>query len=107
MNPRQKGNYYRNKTKAFLEKDGWKVQNLEIPKRVFVKGQVFYTRQDLWGADLICVKNEELLIVQNKSNPVDISKGIKELKKAPWPDFVEKWVVIWPLRAREPQIIKI
>ena len=107
MNPRQKGNYYRNKTKAFLEADGWVVENIEVPKRIFVKGQMFYTRKDLWAGDLIAVKDQTLLVIQNKSNPVDINKGIKELKEAPWPNSVKKWVVIWPLRAREPKIIQV
>lgn len=108
MNKIRKGSYYRLKTKKWLEKDGFKVENLEISQRIFTKDKkVIFIKKDLWGADLLASNGVQLIVIQNKANKGDISKGIKELKSAPWPAFVKRWVVFWEYRAREPEIIEV
>lgn len=108
MNKTRKGNYYRLKTKKWLEKEGFQVETLEKTMRIFADDKrVIFIKKDLWGADLIASNGSELIIVQNKTNRTDVSKGIRELKAAPWPGFVKKWVVIWPPKAKEPRIVEV
>ena len=91
-----------------MEADGFKVENLEKSQRIFTDDKkVIFIKRDLWGADLICSNGKELIVIQNKTDKGDVSKGIRELKTAPWPDFVKKWVVIWPFKGREPEIVEV
>ena len=106
INRVRKGSYYRLKTKKWLEKDGYLVENLEKSQRIFTKSRVIFIKNDLWGSDLIAKNGKEMIFVQNKTNKGDISKGIKELNKTIWPPFIKKWVVIWKPRAREPEVIE-
>ena len=107
MSKIQKGNYYRLKTKKWLEKDGYLVENLEKNQRIFTKGQVIFIKRDLWGGDLVAKNDKEIIWIQCKTNKVDISKGIKELSQTIWPPFVKRWVVIWPYKAREPEVVEV
>jgi len=107
MSKISKGNYYRLKTKKWLEADGYLVETLEKLQRIFVKGQVFFAKKDIWGGDLVAKNNKEIIWIQCKTNKVDINKGLKELNATIWPSFVKRWVVIWPLRAREPEVVEI
>lgn len=114
MNRVRKGNYYRLRTKKFLEKEGYLVENLEKSQRLFIKGKnppyddkVIFIKKDIFGGDLIAMKKDELIFVQCKSNSVDINKGVNEFKKFPFPDFVKKWVVYWQPRSKEPNITEI
>ena len=105
MSKISKGNYYRLKTKKWLEKDGWTVENLEKTQRIFTKDKgVLFIKSDLWGADLIAVNGIDIIFVQCKTHKSDISKGIKELSRVPWPASVKRWVVRWDAGAREPTI---
>lgn len=108
MNKIKKGNYYRLKTKKWLEKDGYLVENLEKSQRIFTKDKkVIFIKKDIWGCDLIAKNKNELIFIQVKADKGDISKGIKEINKTPWPDFAKKWVVFWPYKAKEPEIIEV
>jgi hypothetical protein len=107
MDKTQKGYYYLYKTKRYLEKRGWKVQKLEVPKVVFFGGKKVITHTDLWGADLIAIKGKRIAIIQNRTNKVDILPAIKNLEKQPWPNILEKWVVYWEKNSRTPTIIDI
>ena len=104
MNKISKGNYYVKKTKEFLEKEGWVVEKSEINFKIWTPKGIFFKKKDLFGADLICINGKDIVFVQVKTNKVDVNKGLAEFKKYPFPAFVKKWVVIWPVRAREPQV---
>lgn len=98
----QKGNYHRRRTRNWLELEGFEVETCEVAYRVWDKrtGAVIYRKRDLWGADLIASKENELHAIQVKANKGDIAKGYRELAKAPWPTTVRRWVVYWPARRR-------
>jgi len=106
MNRVAKGNYYRLKTKKWFEKEGYLVENLERIQRIYTLKGVIYAKKDVWGSDLMCKNDKEIIFIQCKTNKGDINKGIKELNNTCWPDFVRKMVVIWPVRAREPEVIE-
>lgn len=101
-----KGNYYRHKTIEFLKEQGYEVEILEKHQRVMSKGQVLFIKRDIWGCDLIAKNDSEIIFIQCKTNRADISKGMKELNKTPWPSHVKRWVVLWTPREKEPEIIE-
>lgn len=107
MTRSQKGNYYRLRTKKWLQKKGFKVETLERIKRyVDKKGVMRFAKSDLWGADLIAANKEQMIFVNSVFGRSHISPHIKEFLKYPYPLFVELWVVVWEKGAREPEIIE-
>jgi hypothetical protein len=112
----QKGNYYRNRTKAWLESLGYTVANLERKQRIQIPDKdggpdkIFFRTSDIWGSDLIARNEERMVFIQVKSNPVHIAQGMREINKGPWPPTVERWVVYWPPRRRSkdgPDIVEV
>lgn len=105
-----KGNYYKLRTKKWLQEQGYEVVNMEVQRRVFIPARpgfpekVLFIKQDLWGADLLASNRKELIAVQVKTHTTDIARGVKALCAAPWPGSVKMWVVLWPYRGREPVI---
>jgi len=60
----------------------------------------------LLGADILLLNKEknEMIFAQIKSNKADISAGIKEFQRYPFPDNVKRWVVLFEPRKKEPII---
>jgi len=107
LNKIKKGNYYRLKTKKWLEKDGYQVAILECRQRIFTPKGIIFIGRDVWASDLMAANKEDLIFIQVKSNKVDIVKGMAEFKKYLFPSFVKKWVVYWESRAKEPIITEV
>jgi len=109
MSTKSKGNYYKLKTKKYYEDKGYNVQNMEVPQRAFnpKTKQVFYVRRDILGADLLAYNKEQLILIQVKLNHKHDAEAIREFMKYDLPDFVERIVVVWVPRAKEPDIIYI
>ena len=98
MSTIRKGNYYRNRTRQWLEQEGWTVAVAETNYGVYTGDRVVYVKRDLWGGDLIAKNEEEIVWVQVKANDGDVAAGAKQLLAAgPWPG-VSLWVVYWPPR---------
>ncbi len=104
MNKRQKGNQQRLKTKKWLEKQGWIVETSEVNKIAYFGGRLVAIHKDLFGSDLLCLNGKDILFVQCKTNKSDISSGIKEFQKYPFPKSVKRWVVLWEPRIKKPII---
>ena len=102
-----KGNYYQTKTKKFFEADGWMVASVEKNQRIFTPRGVIFVKRDFWGSDLIAVKGEQMMFIQSKTNRAHINSGLNEFRKYPMPSFVKQVVVIWEIRAKEPEIIEV
>ncbi|HOM27321.1 MAG TPA: hypothetical protein PKV21_07430 [bacterium] len=106
-----KGNYYKKKTKEFLEKQGYVVEYLEKIQRIYTKGKLIFVKRDLFGADLIALSKQKCLFIQVKSGGkntgINIKKAIEEFNKYPFPDFIDRWIVVWKERVKEPEIIDI
>ena len=107
MNKVSKGNYYRKRTKDFYEKDGWRVDICEKNQRIFTPKGIVFVKKDLWGADLIAAKGEEMMFIQCKTNRSHINLGLKEFRKYPVPSSVKQIVVIWEPRAKEPEVCEV
>jgi Holliday junction resolvase-like predicted endonuclease len=96
VNKIRKGNYYRLKTKKWLESKGYLVEILEHSGR--------YSKKDIWGSDLIAKNETEMVFIQVKSNKGDISSGKKQLLATAWPPNIELWVVYWEVYSKSPTI---
>jgi hypothetical protein len=107
MNKRQKGQRNKLKTKKWLEVQGYVVENSEVNKICFFNKKLFAVHKDLFGSDLLAMNGKEIIFVQCKTNKVDMLSGVKEFAKYPFPSFIQRWVVRWELRAKEPIIRKL
>ena len=107
MSKIQKGNYYRLKTKKWLEKQGYCVENSEVNKICYFGGRLVCVHKDLFGSDLIATNNKEFILIQSKTNKEDILDGVKKFKKYPFPAFIKRWVIRWELRAKAPEITEV
>lgn len=106
-----KGNYYKKKTKDWLTKEGYVCEYLEKLQRIYTKEKLIYVKRDLFGADILAFNKEKLIFVQVKSGSkttgINIKKAIEEFSKYPFPDFVDRWIVIWKEKQKEPEIIDV
>jgi hypothetical protein len=107
MSASQKGNYYKLRTKKWLEAKGYSVAFLErmlwIPPKV--KGdRMIPVKRDQFGADLLAVNHDEIIFVQVKLNRKNIAAGRHEFARYTFPPSTQRWIVIWEPKAHEPDI---
>jgi hypothetical protein len=102
-----KGNYYKLRTKKWLEAKGYSVAFMErmmwIPPRN-PGDTMIPIKKDQFGSDLLAVNQDEIIFVQVKFNRGGISVGRREFARYVFPSFAQRWIVIWEPRAREPEI---
>lgn len=104
----QKGNYYKLKTKKWFELKGYECEYLEKLQRIFTKGKVIWIKRDLFGADILAMKKpDEMIFCQVKLGKSHVAEAYKEFAKHQFPDFVKLWIVVWEVRAKEPEIISV
>jgi len=104
-----KGNYYKRKTKKWLEEKGYQVEYAEIYQRIFKAGKVILIKRDLFGADVIAVSGEELVFANSILGRNNIASHIKGFLSYPFPNSpkLKRWIVVWQERVKEPEIIDI
>ena len=107
MSQTNRGNYYKFKTKRWFREKGYFSEYLEQNQRIYVKGKVIFVKRDLAGADGFEMDGREIIFWQAKLNTQNIAQAIKDFHKYPYPPCVERWVVVWKPRAREPQIVEV
>lgn len=107
----RRGSYYCVRTQEWLAREGYHWIPMEHQRRIFVPAKdgkpekIFFSKQDLWGADLLASNGERLVAVQVKSSKAQAADGMRALLRAPWPGNVTLWVVWWEPRARQPNVI--
>lgn len=106
-----KGQYYKTRTKKWLEAQGYAVGFLErVLANPFRK---FVVKQDQFGADLLAVDHDVVLFVQVKhcgdARLLHLDGWLKpareEFARFPCPPGAKQWIVVWPPRAREPRVV--
>lgn len=103
----KKGTYYRLKTKKWFKEKGYFCEYLEKTQRIYTKGKVIFIKRDIAGADGLAMNEKEIIFWQAKLNTANIASAIKEFHKFPYPDIVQRWIVVWTSRVREPQIVEV
>ena len=102
-----KGNYYKFKTKRWLRDKGYFCEYLEQNQRIYVKGRVIFIKRDLAGADGFAMDGKDIIFWQTKLNRKNVAEAVKEFKKYPYPACVQRWIVVWTPRDREPYIEEV
>lgn len=109
-----KGSYYKLRTKRWLEAKGYAVAFLErihwIPPRE-PGGRMIPIKRDQLGADLMAVSADAIILVQvkfgtNRRGAGHLAAGRREFAKYAMPALVQRWIVIWAPRMREPEILE-
>ena len=64
-------------------------------------------KKDLFCSDIIALRKDMMLLVQVKVNRYNISSAKMLFSSLVVPKNVEKWIVVWIPRKKEPEVIKI
>jgi hypothetical protein len=105
MSNSKKGDYYRLRTKHWLEEKGYEVRTTEHKQRIVRGRKVIYRKTDLFGADLVALGHDQIIFVNSICNQSHINEHINRFLKYPFPETVERWVVLWrPGQRGEPEI---
>ena len=104
-----KGNYYKLRTKKWLENKGYQVATMEKMFRIFRPGaEALFVKKDQFGADLLAMNEKELIFVQVKFNTArtKVEEAIREFNKYRFPpsQTIKRWVVVWEKGGHEPEI---
>lgn len=103
-----KGNYYRLKTKKWFQDLGYYCEYLEKRQRIITKtGRVINIARDVAGADGIAMNLDQMIFWQCKLNKSNVAAAVKEFNKYPYPSSVDRWIIIWVPRAREPEVVPV
>lgn len=102
-----KGNVYKIKTRDWLRKQGYIAEIIErmqtIPKG---RGQMFYIKKDILGADVIAVNDHEAILANSVLGKTNVSKHIRAFQEYP-SGGLKRIVVIWEKGVSEPEIRKV
>lgn len=113
MSTTSKGNYYKRRTKEYLEKLGYTVQLTEFTTtRHIGGGKVIYVKKDVFGSDGIAMNGQDIIFWNAKATTPEREQGINkhkssgklEFAKYPFPTSVKRHLYIWEPR-KQPIII--
>ena len=105
-----KGNYWRLKTKQWFLDKGYSCEYLEKIQRLYTKGRIVFIKKDIFGADGLAMDGDKAIFWQCKLGKKNIAQAIKEFEKYPYPydhNVVERWIVVWTPRKKEPEVIVV
>ena len=107
-----RGAYYKARTKKWLEARGYQVGDLELVRWVYPPDRdPFPTKKDQFASDLLAVNATEIVFVQVKGGSPKTTGGSfpdaqRKFAAYVFPSFAQCWIVAWPLRSREPRVVK-
>ena len=102
-----KGQYWKAKTKKWLEAQGYAVAFLERMLHIQGANGLVPIKRDQLGADLLAVSIEKTVRVQVKGGDTwrsQLAAARQEFLHYPLGPSSEEWIVGWPTRAREPEV---
>jgi hypothetical protein len=105
-----KGQYWKSRTKKWLEREGYQVAFLE--RVLWIQGAHgrVPVKRDQFGADLLAVNGAEIVFVQVKGGIArrdHIADARREFAKYAFPAGTKQWIVLWAPRARRPDVIVV
>jgi len=108
----QKGNYYKRKTKKWLEDKGFTCEYIEQYKRYWNEKQnrAGFVKRDLFGSDVLAMNGEQVIFANSVFGIENIAEHYKRYMELPFPkdtSIVQRWIVVWQPRVREPEIIEV
>lgn len=103
----QKGQYYKARTKKWLEGLGYQVAHLERVMWIHTKDRMVPVKQDQFASDLMAMTGTDLVFVQVKLGRKSLKSARDEFQKFTFPPFAKRWIVIWELRKRVPDVVMV
>lgn len=106
----QRGAYYKGRTKKWLAARGWQVADMEVVRWIYQPGrQPMPVKRDQFASDLLAMNASRIVFVQCKGGEAARGGTFPAARRAfeafVWPVFVERWIIAWAPRSREPRII--
>jgi hypothetical protein len=105
-----KGQYWKARTKKFLETSGYQVAFLERVLWLQTGRGRIPVKRDQFASDLLAVNAAEVVFVQVKggaSRRSQLAAARKEFGKFAFPSGTQQWIVCWAPRARQPEIVVV
>ena len=110
-----RGSYYKLKTHKWFKSQGYFTAPTEWKATIPIKGRTIWVTRDLLASDGIAMSKEKnQFIFWNSKFAINDAgqsdrkwSGKKDFNKFPFPDCVERWVVIWRHRISTPTIVKV
>lgn len=102
-----KGDYYKAKTKKWLENRGFGVAFLERMMWVSARGRLMPIKRDQFASDLLAVNREQVIFIQVKLGRKNIAAARANFARYAFPDFTDKWIVVWEKGAGKPEILEV
>jgi hypothetical protein len=109
MSTVSQGNLYKKKSKDWFIKKGYDCEYLEI----YIRKGRFYAKRDLFGSDGMAMNGNEIIFWNSKSTEnigkrrnEFIKKANEEFGRFRFPTGVRRQLLLWPLGAKEPEIIE-
>lgn len=103
----ERGAYYKRRAKQYLERQGYQVAYLEQVLWVFTpKGRV-PVKRDQFASDLLAVNERDVVFVQVRSGVSrrsQLAAARDGFSRFAFPVGTQQWILLWPPRAREPEI---
>jgi len=105
-----KGQYWKGRTKKFLEAQGYQVAFLERVLWIQTARGRVPVKRDQFGSDLLAVNAETVIFVQVKggeSRRSQLAAARREFAMFAFPAGTQQWIVCWAPRARLPEVIVV
>jgi hypothetical protein len=103
-----KGQYWKGRTKKWLEAQGYQVAFLERVLWLQTARGRIPIKRDQFASDLLAVNLDEVIFVQVKggvSRRTQLAAARLEFAKFAFPAGTQQWIVCWAPRARLPEVI--
>lgn len=105
-----RGQYYKQRSKRWLEAQGYTVAFLE--RLLYVQGKygLVPVKRDQMGADLLAVNHERVIFAQVKSGDTwrsQLAAARAEFAKYPLAPGCDQVILGWPPRTRQPEFIVV
>lgn len=105
-----KGQYWKSRTKKFLEASGYQVAFLERVLWLQTARGRIPVKRDQFASDLLAVNTAEVIFVQVKggaSRRSQLAAARQEFARFAFPAGTQQWIVCWAPRARQPEIVVV
>jgi hypothetical protein len=105
-----KGQYWKARTKKFLEAEGYQVAFLERVLWLQTPTGRIPVKRDQFASDLLAVNADDVIFVQVKggvSRRSQIAAARKAFGGFVFPPGTRQWIVLWAPRARQPEVIVV
>lgn len=105
---KDKGNYYKWRTREWFRKKGYACEYLEKLQRIITgNGHVIFVKKDVFAADGLAMNGQEMIFWNSKLGMKNVAEGLKKFNQHPYPPGTHRWLVLWQPRAREPEIVPV